>query len=445
MTDRPDPDLRARVAALEAELARARASQASGEWLADAVLVHDLDGQILGANRRAAELLGRSVDELLQHDLFALEQTMQGSDRAAARDNWARLEPDTPVTARGRFVARTGPPVPVEFTIVARDDGPQRRIVLVARDIRDRLRVERALRDNIDARVQAETRLSALLASLEAEVEVRTAELRRSNDQLRVEIGERERAEALLVRARARAEAASSAKSRFLMVMSHELRTPLNAILGYADMHIHGLVHPTEPSTPDELLADLQRIRGAGLHLLSHIDDILHMTRLDADERNEVERLELRPFLYQLAEGMRTQLARPEITLSLALAADLGAIDTDPGKLQHILRHLLRNAAKFTHDGRLELQAAPEPGGGVRIDVCDTGIGIPPEQLDLIFVAFAQLDDSPTRRYGGLGLGLALCRRYCDELGGSITVESAVGDGSRFTVRLPVAPPAKLG
>lgn len=364
---------------------------------------------------------------------------MQGSDRAAARDNWLRLDPDTPITARGRFLPRSGPAVPVELTIVARDVDAQRRIMIVARDIRDRLRVERALRDNIEARVQAEARLSTLLASLEGEVLARTAELRRSNDLLRVEIGERERAEALLIRARERAEAANQAKSRFLMVMSHELRTPLTAILGYAELHLDEL------GDEAELLADLGKIRGAGRHLLSHIDDILHMTRLDADASNDVTRVELGPFLRQLAESMHSQLARPEITLVLALAPDLDAIETDADKLQHILRHLLRNAVKFTHHGQIELHAAREPDGGLRIDVCDPGIGISREQQDLLFVPFGQLDNSPTRRYDGLGLGLALCRRYCGDLGGSITVDSVLGRGSRFSVRLPVAPPARLG
>lgn len=410
-----------------------RASLESSEWSADPTLIHDVDGRLLGANQRAAELFGRDHDDLLRHDFFALEETMQGSDRAAARDNWLRLEPDTPITARGRFLPRSGPAIPVELTIVARDIDAQRRIMIVARDIRDRLRVERALRDNIDARVQAEARLSTLLASLEGEVLARTAELRRSNDLLRVEIGERERAEALLIRARERAEAANEAKSRFLMVMSHELRTPLTAILGYAELHLDEL------GDEAELLADLDKIRRAGQHLLSHIDDILHMTRLDVDARNAVTRVELGPFLRRLAESMHSQLARPEITPVLALAPDLGEIDTDADKLQHILRHLLRNAVKFTPRGRIELHAAREPDGGLRIDVCDTGIGISREQQDLLFVPFGQLDNSPTRRYDGLGLGLALCRRYCGDLGGAITVESVLGHGSRFTVRLPAA------
>lgn len=551
MTDRRDPELTQlceRVAALEAALASATEQ---GAWTADAVLVHDVRGAILGANQRAAEMLGYAVDELTRLDLFALEESLSGDDRAAARDTWERLAVDVPITARGRFLRREGPPVPVEFTVVARGEGAARTILLVARDITDRVRVERALRESeqrfrflfeaspvsmircdprgalvqvnrslcawlgldpegapgtaarglvveadrlafdalfagalaarrpdaasfrlaaasgpqwgrvtlfaetergelrqvigviedIDARVKAEAQVAALLADLEGQVEGRTAELRRTNELLRIEIGERERAEALLVRARERAEAASQAKSRFLMVMSHELRTPLTAILGYTELHIDNLLEGGESPAAPELLADLRSVRAAGHHLLSHIDDILHMTRLDSGAGLELAHLELAPFLRQLADLARAQLSRPEIDVTLSLGPQLGGLRTDGARLQHVLRHLLRNAAKFTHRGRIDLIAAREPGGGVRIDVCDTGIGIPSEQLGALFAPFVQVDDSPSRRYGGLGLGLALCRRYCAELGGSIAVESVLGRGSRFTVHLPAAPP----
>ncbi|MBZ5710744.1 sensor histidine kinase [Nannocystis pusilla] len=559
MSDRSDAEaqqLRARVAALEAELACVRAAASGIEWTAEAVLVHDLAGRILVANERAAELLGCSVEALLRRDMFDLEETLRDADREATREAWLLTSPDLPIIARGRFLRSDGAAVPVELTVIARDVAGVRQIHLVARDITDRLRVERALRDSeqrfrflfeaspvsmlrarphgellqvnralgawlglapeaapgvparmlvtpddrpefdalfaalsgaddrprgaqlrllaagarpvwsqltlfaeadnagglrqiigvledIDARKQAEAQVQALLTSLEGQVEARTAELQRTNQLLRVEIGERERTESLLVRAHARAEAASQAKSRFLMVISHELRTPLNAILGYTEMHLAGLKGDEPLAPPEELASDLASIRISGHHLLSLIDDILHMTQLESGDRQQAPAaVELLPLLHRLVDAARARLSGPDLEVVLLVDGDLGTIETDVVKLEHVLRHLLGNAVKFTPRGRVELRAARirEPAGEhLRLDVCDTGIGIPPEQRSLLFTPFVQLDDSPTRRYGGLGLGLALCRRYCDELGGSIAVKSAPGQGSWFTVRIPIA------
>ena len=548
------PELLARIAALEAELARARAEQWSDAWTAEAVLVHDADGRIVDANARAAAMLGYTVAELRALDMFAVEESLRATDPAPARETWQQAEPGAPAVARGRFLRKDGAAVPVELTVVARDQAGARRLVLVARDITDRLRVERALRDSeqrfrflfeaapvpmlrasgrgdllqvnralvawlghdplalagapardlvacaerpvfddmfsrlcaapdepvraplrvtaeggravwghltlfaevdaagglkqiigvledIDARTRAEAQVAALLATLEAQVEARTAELQRVNDLLRREIGEREQAELQLIRARERAEAANQTKGRFLMVMSHELRTPLNAILGYAELLLEGL-DAGEPVAA----ADLRRIHGAGDHLLALIDDILHMTRAEAGAALELSRVDVAALLRELVDIVRVQIARPDLELTLDIGADVGEVETDVVRLRHILRHLLRNAAKFTPRGSIGVVAArrrDEAGESLHLEIRDTGIGIPPEHIGRLFAPFVQLDDSPTRRYGGMGLGLALCRRYCEELGGAIAVESAVGRGSVFHVRVPVAPPAR--
>jgi len=552
----PTPELLARIRALEAELADLRAMQWDRGWNAEAVLVHDLDGRILDANERVAAMLGYSVDELCARDMFSVEESLRETGAATSRENWAQIEAGAPMVARGRFVRRDGGTVPVELTLIARDGAGERRLMLVARDITDRLRVERALRDSeqrfrflfeaapvgmlrasgrgallqvnralcgwlghdalalggtparelvvaedrpvfddmsaalraapgepvraqlrvattagrvmwgqltlfaevevrgelkqiigvledIDARTRAEAQVATLLTTLEAQVEARTGELQRSNQLLRREIEEREGAEAELILARERAEAASQAKSRFLMVMSHELRTPLNAILGYSELLIEAVTGP-ELLDRDEHGADLWRIRGAGTHLLALIDDILHMTRLESGaatlERTQVA---VAPFLRDLGAAMREQLARPDLEFVVEIADELGLIVTDAERLRHVLRHLLRNAAKFTPRGSITLRASRRggpDGESLHLEVRDTGIGIAREHLGRLFAPFVQIDDSPTRRYGGLGLGLALCRRYCDELGAQISVESEVQRGSAFFVRVPVVP-----
>ncbi len=533
--------------------------QWDGGWIAEAVLVHDLEGQILDANERAAEMLGYSVAELRARDMFSVEESLRETGLAASRENWQQIEAGAPLVARGRFVRRDGGTIPVELTLVARDVEGARRLLLVARDISDRLRVERALRDSemrfrflfeaapvgmlrasgrgallqvnralcgwlghdalalggtptrdlvvaedralfddmvvalrrtphepvrgplrvattagrvmwgqltlfaevevggelkqiigvledIDARTRAEAQVATLLATLEAQVESRTGELLRANQLLRREIEERERAEDQLILARERAEAANQAKSRFLMVMSHELRTPLNAILGYTEL----LIEDVSDGRPLDLVehgADLWRVRGAGVHLLGLIDDILHMTRLESGaaalERSVVA---VAPFLRSLCEVLREQLVRPDLDLVVEVADELGMIETDEGRLRHILGHLLRNAAKFTARGSIGLRASRRVGAdgeSLQLEVRDTGIGIAREHLGRLFAPFVQIDDSPTRRHGGLGLGLALCRRYCDELGAEISVESEVQRGSVFCVRVPVAPRAR--
>ncbi len=533
--------------------------QWDGGWIAEAVLVHDLEGQILDANERAAEMLGYSVAELRARDMFSVEESLRETGLAASRENWQQIEAGAPLVARGRFVRRDGGTIPVELTLVARDVEGARRLLLVARNISDRLRVERALRDSeqrfrflfeaapvgmlrasgrgallqvnralcgwlghdalalggtptrdlvvaedralfddmvvalrraphepvrgplrvattagrvmwgqltlfaevevrgelkqiigvledIDARTRAEAQVATLLATLEAQVESRTGELQRANQLLRREIEERERAEDQLILARERAEAANQAKSRFLMVMSHELRTPLNAILGYTEL----LIEDVSDGGPLDLVehgADLWRVRGAGVHLLGLIDDILHMTRLEsgaaAIERSVVA---VAPFLRSLCEVLREQLVRPDLELVVEVADELGMIETDEGRLRHILGHLLRNAAKFTARGSIGLRASRRVGAdgeSLQLEVRDTGIGIAREHLGRLFAPFVQIDDSPTRRHGGLGLGLALCRRYCDELGAEISVESEVQRGSVFCVRVPVAPRAR--
>jgi signal transduction histidine kinase len=226
------------------------------------------------------------------------------------------------------------------------------------------------------------------------------------------------------------------------MVMSHELRTPLNAILGYTEMLIEG-VGGEVPPDPDEQAVDLWRIRGAGSHLLALIDDILHMTRLESGAVVlERSRVAVAPFLRDLGAVMREQLARPDLEFVVEVDEALGEIETDTARLRHILRHLLRNAAKFTPRGSIGLRASRR-GEWLHLEVRDTGIGIAAEHLGRLFAPFVQIDDSPTRRYGGLGLGLALCRRYCDELGAELSVESQVQRGSVFFVRVPVAPIAR--
>jgi len=240
-----------------------------------------------------------------------------------------------------------------------------------------------------------------------------------------------------LERARQAAEAANLAKSRFLANMSHELRTPLNAILGYSEL----LTEDAERHGLTTMLDDLRRIRRAGAHLLALISDILDLTKIEAG-RLEVcdEVIDLPALIADVVVVVGPEVARHHNRLVLDLDPELGRTRGDPLKIRQVLLNVLNNAAKFTERGQITLRAG-RAAGRLRFEVSDTGIGISPAQLEGIFEPFTQVDASPSRRFEGAGLGLAICRRLCELMGGRIAVTSQPGQGTTFTLDLP-GPPA---
>ena len=253
---------------------------------------------------------------------------------------------------------------------------------------------------------------------------------------------ERERA---LEQAHEHAEESSRAKSRFLANMSHELRTPLNAVIGYSEL----LQEDAADLGEEAMVQDLERIRSAGKHLLTLINDILDLSKVEAGRLDFLaEEFELRPLVDGVAATVGPMLAKNGNTLDVEVSDGLGALRTDPTRVRQCLLNLLSNAAKFTRDGRIVLAASPcQVGGGdgVALAVRDSGIGMTPEQVSRVFDAFAQADSSTTRRFGGTGLGLAITRSYAQAMGGDVTVESTLGEGSCFTLTLPLILPESAG
>jgi CheY-like chemotaxis protein len=233
------------------------------------------------------------------------------------------------------------------------------------------------------------------------------------------------------------AEAANQAKSGLLANMSHELRTPLNAIIGYSEM----LQEEAEDVGVEDFIPDLKKIQGAGRHLLELINGVLDLSKIEAGKMElYLETFEVRALADGVVDLVKPLLEKRSNRIVLRADGDLGSMRADVTKVRQVLFNLLSNASKFTESGTITLGAnrmAVEGGEELVFTVADTGIGMTPEQLSRLFQAFSQADASTTRKYGGTGLGLAISRKFCQMMGGDITVESEHGVGSTFTVRLP--------
>jgi signal transduction histidine kinase/CheY-like chemotaxis protein/HPt (histidine-containing phosphotransfer) domain-containing protein len=238
-----------------------------------------------------------------------------------------------------------------------------------------------------------------------------------------------------LGRAKEQAEAANAAKSEFLANMSHEIRTPLTGILGFADVLRRGV------GSREQRANYLETIQSSGQHLLTLINDILDLSKVEAG-RMECERVRCSPheILSEVLSVLRVRAQEKGLRLDCEWTTPIpDSIETDPARLRQLLMNLANNAIKFTEAGRVVIRASvypnrPEPRFLCEIE--DTGIGIHPEHLERIFLPFDQADNSITRKYGGTGLGLAISRNIVKELGGTITVESVLGRGSRFRITL---------
>jgi PAS domain S-box-containing protein len=230
---------------------------------------------------------------------------------------------------------------------------------------------------------------------------------------------------------------ANRAKSLFLANMSHELRTPLNAILGYSEM----LQEDAVERHLDEFTADLEKINAAGKHLLALINDILDLSKIEAGKMELfLETFDLSAMIDEVASTIQPLVEKNNNTLDITSAPNLGSMRADQIKVRQGLFNLLSNAVKFTQQGKVTLEADRQVMDGsewIEFRVTDTGIGLSSEQIVKLFQDFTQADASTTRKFGGTGLGLALTRRFCQMMGGDVTVHSVAGEGSTFTIKLP--------
>ena len=241
--------------------------------------------------------------------------------------------------------------------------------------------------------------------------------------------------------ARDGARAANRAKSAFLANMSHELRTPLNSVIGYTEMIIDEAREDRQRPI-SEVLPDLRNVVLSAKHLLGLIGGVLDLSKIEAGRMELVqEHFSLDDFIREVEQTILPAVRKRNNQLTVRCGDDTGSIVADRGKLKQVLLNLLGNAAKFTCEGEIHLHARRDREQALLVfEVRDTGIGIAPDKLDVIFEKFTQIDTTSTRRYEGAGLGLAITRELCAMMGASINVTSSVDHGTTFTVALPIQP-----
>jgi len=420
-------DLRRASHELERQVQRVRQAEvkAAGERdrlnlilenVADPILVTDNASKIILMNEQAErlfELQERSASRRQQ-------QAVRGNDThfttfisdfllSMERSTQARMQLADP---------RTGAMLPVEVVAgkIMNERGEPIAVVSALHDLRQQVENERLYEE-----------LKRLNLDLEDRIRSATAHLEEQNAQLLWQAHEVEKANRL--------------KSEFLASMSHELRTPINAIVGYAALLLEGMFG----SLADKQRDALERTRLSADHLRALIDDILDLAKIEAGKMQfQMEEMSLADVVHETSQQMEPMIRRKSLSYSVDVAKETPTIVSDRTKLKQILLNLLSNAMKFTTRGGVSVVVRPH-AMGVRLDINDTGIGIRPEHLSVIWEDFRQVDQSRTREFGGTGLGLSITRKLVERLGGTISVESIVGVGTTFTVMLPrKAPPVAV-
>jgi PAS domain S-box-containing protein len=378
--------------------------------VADPILVTDQEGDIVLMNEPAERL-------------FNVPATASEAAQRHVRSNGAHLTSfvSNVLTRSGEQRYRgeiqladpiTGRALPVEGVAgtILSEQGELMWVVTILHDLTEAIEKARLFEQ-----------LKQASAELERKVQEATAELADQNELLR--------------RQHIALEQASALKSQFLANMSHEFRTPLNAILGYTHMLLHGVTG----AISDQQRKSLTRIDSNSKHLLALINDILDITRIEAGRMPlNLSTFRIPELVNEVMSELEPIIKRSNLVVTARMTRSLPSSKSDRHKVKQIVLNLLSNALKFTPGGSVTISASHNSKTRMlEIAVSDTGVGISPEDQIKVFEDFRQLDSSPARGYGGTGLGLSICRRLAQMLGGTIELDSLLGKGSTFTLRLP--------
>lgn len=387
---------------------------------ADAIIVIDTKGGIENANLAVERLTGWRLDELKGQSISLLMGPVHAMAHQKQVDRYLETGRSGILNSGSRSLplrAKDGRYVPIELSVGEAVIAGERKFIGVCRDISERIEIDSALRaanERLHSQVDQLRALSDDLAARQARMEALAAE-----------------ADA----ARLQAEHANEAKSRFIATMSHELRTPLNGVLAIADA-LGG-----RPLTKrDHELVGL--IRSSGESLLSILNEMLDLARIEAG----VVALEPAPFdlgalLHEVAEVWRVAAEAKGLALEVLVDPRVGWVLGDAKRIRQVLSNLINNAIKFTDHGSVRLSAeAQSEDGELRLEVLDSGPGMPFEQRDRMFEPFAQGDASITRRHGGAGLGLAICRELIELMGGGIEALPGPNGGTTMVVTAHLPP-----
>ncbi len=230
---------------------------------------------------------------------------------------------------------------------------------------------------------------------------------------------------------------AGEARIDFLDRMSHELRTPLNSVLGFTNVL---LKNKRLDSSPREL-DYLQRIRLNGMHLLDLVNDLLDLNRIEKGEMTvNLKDMDIGPLIEETVDQIEYWGLNEKVKAHCVIPPDLDPIRGDESRIRQVLRNLVGNAVKFTNEGTITVRVEADGTTVRKIHVEDTGVGVPPDRIKTIFMAFEQGDGAKTRAQQGSGLGLAISRALCEMMGMELSVESVLGEGSTFTITLVLSP-----
>jgi len=371
---------------------------------ANSIILHwTRDGRITFLNKFGQRFFGYAADEIIgRHVIGTIVPVIEsdGRDLAMLMEQ-IRLDPVAFEHNINENMRRNGERVWIAWTN------------RIAQDTQGRVAEILSIGTDITELKQAEETIRELNAGLERRVAERTAELAVAMD---------------------RAQAADRIKSAFLASMSHELRTPLNSIIGFTGMVLQGLAGPLN----EEQTKQLGMVRGSARHLLDLINDILDISKIEAGQFKIMsENFNLRGSIEKTVQIISPLADKKNILLHSRIKDNISDMRGDQRRVEQIILNLLSNAVKFTDHGEIHLNCYSE-NGFITLSIEDTGIGIKPENINIIFEAFRQVDTGTARTQEGTGLGLNITKKLVEMMGGSIHVKSEWEKGSIFTVKLPV-------